>query len=276
MNSPSKIFAIMDLFSQERPIWQPDEINDALGYSRPTGYRYVKELVEAGMLQKVAAGQYSLGGRIIELDYQLRQTDPVLLAAVPAMQKLSARSGFDAVLTVMFAGPRVIDIHRVSAEKALQLAYGRGRPRPVFRSASPKILLSHLPRGPLVRIYEAHAAEVAENGMGTSWPEFRSGLADIRKTGHYRSIGELELALGSMAVPVFNGEGDCVAALALVGDVDSIGAVADERLLRPLREAAASIQESLSNAEHPAVTQRAAAKPAEVAAATSRVRRAAT
>lgn len=256
MSSPGRVFAILDLFTQERPIWQPDEINEALGYSRPTGYRYVKELVEAGMLQKVSAGQYSLGGRIIELDYQLRQSDPVLLAAMPVMQRLAARSGFDAVLTVMFAGPRVIDIHRSSAGKELQLSYGRGRPRPVFRSAAPKILLSHLPRGPLVRIYEAHAREIAANGMGKTWADFRAATAEIRKRGFYRSAGELEASLGSMAVPVFNADGDCVAALALVGDIERISVLDDQRLLKPLQDSAENIQVVLANAGEEAVRKR--------------------
>jgi DNA-binding IclR family transcriptional regulator len=253
MSSPAKVFAILDLFTQDRPIWQPDEINEALGYSRPTGYRYVKELVEAGMLQKVAAGYYSLGGRIIELDFQVRQTDPVLLAADPAMQRLANRTRFDAVLTVMFAGPRVIDIHRVSTEKDLKLAYGRGRPRPVYRSGAPKILLAHLPRGPLLKIYEANADEIAANNMGTSWPEFRSALALIRKAGYYHSVGELEKSLGSVSVPVFNPDNECVAALALVGNVERVGPAAVEGLLRPLREVADSIREALaaSGTQHP-------------------------
>jgi DNA-binding IclR family transcriptional regulator len=245
MSSPSRVFAILELFTHERPVWQPDEINEALGYSRPTGYRYVKELVDAGLLQKVAAGRYSLGARIIELDYQLRQSDPVLLAAMPAMQQLSAKAGFDAVLTVLFAGPRVIDIHRTSAEKDLQLAYGRGRPRPVFRSAAPKILLAHQPRGLLVKLQEAHAREIAENGLGSTWPEFRNALAAIRKTGYYRSAGELEPTLGSLAVPVFNQEDDCVAALALVGNIRRIGAMTVEALLPPLLEATAAIRKAL-------------------------------
>jgi DNA-binding IclR family transcriptional regulator len=256
MSGPAKAFAILDLFTQDRPIWQPDEINEALGYSRPTGYRYVKELVEAGMLQKVAAGRYSLGGRIIELDYQLRQTDPVLLAAMPAMQRLATRTGFDAVLTVMFAGPRVIDIHRVSTNRDLHLAYGRGRPRPVFRSGAPKILLAHLARGPLLKIHAAHADEIAKSGMGKGWPEFRTGLAQIRKAGYYRSIGELEPTLGSVSVPVFNADGDCVAALATVGAVERVAATQPERLLRPLREAAEAIREALASA---------AARPLEAA-----------
>jgi DNA-binding IclR family transcriptional regulator len=261
MTSPSRVFAILDLFTRDRPIWTPDEINEALGYSRPTGYRYVKELVDAGMLRKTSAGHYSLGGRIIELDYQLRQTDPVLLAAMPVMQRLAGGSGFDVVLTVLFPGPRVIDIHRVDTDTALELAYGRGRPRPVFRSAAPKILLAHLPRAQLMRIFKDHAKEIASAGLGQSWADFRAALTDIRKQGYYRSVGELEPTLGAVAVPVFNAEGECVAALALVGHIHRVGHRTDPSMLHHLRDAATAIRSALGGAtQHaPADTPRLAA-----------------
>jgi DNA-binding IclR family transcriptional regulator len=246
MSIPSRVFAVLGLFTRERPVWQPDEINEALGYSRPTGYRYVKDLVEAGLLQKVSAGRYALGARIIELDYQLRQSDPVLLAAMPVMTKLAARSRYDAVLSVLYAGPRVIDVHRVTGEKNLALAYGRGRPRPLFRSGAPKVLLAGLPRAPLLKIYEARADEIAASGMGRTWGEFRACLTDLRRRGFYRSSGELEPGLGAMAVPVENGEGDCVAALALVGSVPRIDQEDEARLYRWLSAATDEIRQNLA------------------------------
>lgn len=244
-SSSSKVFAILDLFTSERPVWQPDEINEALGYTRPTGYRYVKELVEAGMLQKVSAGRYALGGRIIELDFQLRQTDPVLKASVPVMQALSASTGYDAVLSVLYAGPKVIDIHRVSGEKGLELLYGRGRPRPMFLSGAPKVLLAWLPRGPLVKIYEAHQDEIASNRMGSTWAQFRAYLTHIRQKGYYRSTGELQTGVGAMAAPVFNNEQDCVGALALVGSSARIDTQSNDILYAQLSEATSLIQASL-------------------------------
>lgn len=245
MSSPRRVFAILDLFTEENPIWQPDSINEVLGYSRPTGYRYVKELVEAGLLQKVSAGHYSLGGRIIALDYQLRQTDPVLFAADPVMRELAADTKFDVALSVMFAGPQVIDVHHVNAEKNLHLSYGRGRPRPLFLAASPKVLLAHLPRSSLKKIYETHAKEINFNGMGNTWQEFLSVLTKIRKDGFYRSQGELESGLGAVAVPIFNAEGDCVAALALVGSVQRFDTGLDNQLLPILQETSAAICLSL-------------------------------
>ena len=85
MSSPQRMLAVLDLFTAEHPTWVIDDMMEALGYARATGYRYVKDLVDAGLLQKVSVGHYALGGRIIELDYQLRQTDPVLQAARKVM-----------------------------------------------------------------------------------------------------------------------------------------------------------------------------------------------
>jgi DNA-binding IclR family transcriptional regulator len=245
MSSPSRVIAVLGLFTGERPVWSPDEINAALDYSRPTGYRYVKELVDTGLLRKVAAGRYALGARIIELDYQLRRGDPLLLAATPVMDALARRAGLDAVLTVLFAGPRIVDVHRAGGESGLELAYGRGRPRPPFRSAAPKVLLAGLPRAALARIHAAHAHEIAESGMGASWPAFRAYLAEVRRRGSYRSHGELQPELGAMAVPVHDGDGDCVAALALVGRLERIDRVSDTRLRGWLAAAADAIRERL-------------------------------
>ncbi len=246
MSSPARVFAVLDLFSRERPVWQPDEINEALGYTRATGYRYVKELVEAGFLHKVSAGRYALGGRIIELDYQLRQSDPVLLAAIPVMDALAAGSGFDAVLTVLLGGPKVIDIHRASVQTSLHLAYGRGRPRPLFRSGAPKVLLSFLPRAQLVKIHARHAAEIEREGMGADWSAFRAYCTQVRKEGFYLSLGELEPDIGAAVVPVLNLEDEAVAALALVGTIERLTAHPRESLRTRLAEAALAIRARLT------------------------------
>ncbi|MGE0310754.1 MAG: IclR family transcriptional regulator [Lautropia sp.] len=246
MTSPARALAVLGLFSRERPVWQPDEINEALGYTRATGYRYVKDLVEAGLLQKVTAGRYALGGRIIELDYQLRQSDPVLLAAMPVMDALAGETGFDVVLSVLFAGPQVIDVHRASVQASLKLSYGRGRPRPLFRSGAPKILLSGLPRAPLLRLYQQRAAEIAQSGMGEDWTAFRAGLSRIRRQGFYFSIGELEAGIGAVVVPVFNRDGDMTAAMALVAPQARFGRWSIDDLRRRLEAAVSSVR------EHPA------------------------
>jgi DNA-binding IclR family transcriptional regulator len=253
MTSPARVLAILNLFSEERPVWHTDEIIDAMGYTRATGYRYVKDLVEAGFLQKVSGGRYSLGARIIELDYQLRRSDPVLLAAAPVMDQLARRAHLDAVLTTLL-GNGIIDIYRASADAALQLGYGRGRPRPLFKGAAPKVILSCTPRPQLVKIYEAKADEAAKHGLGSTWAEFRAYLADIRKRGFYWSKGELEPGVGGAAVPLLNRDGEALAALALVGSNETLEGVGEARIKALLARARDEIHSRLSSGVKPAET----------------------
>lgn len=241
MSSPSRVFAILELFTPESPIWSADEINQELAYSRPTGYRYVKELVDAGFLQKVSAGRYALGGRIVTLDYIQRQTDPVYVAAAPIMQHLSDQSGFDAVLSRMFGG-QIVDTHRVNDSSNLRLAYGRGRVRPLFQGAAAKILVSQLPRQHLTRLYETNRDDAQAEGLGENWAEFRTRLSRIRRQGFYLSFGELEPTVGGAAVPIVSPDKDLTGALALVGTIPALKAAGEDQLRAWLEAAAVKIQ----------------------------------
>jgi DNA-binding IclR family transcriptional regulator len=240
-----RILAILDLFSHARPSWSPDEINQTLGYSRPTGYRYVKQLVVAGFLQKNSAGRYSLGPRIIELDYRIRQSDPILLASLDVMAALVARTGLTAVLSAMY-GQQLIDIHHVGpTSDAPPFPYARGRPRPLFHGAAPKAILSRSPRATLQRLYKAHAAEIAAAGMGGDWADFLKRLSKIRKAGFYMSIGEVDPNIAGAAVPISNADGDALAALALAGPVGDFERIGTQTLGEMLVSAASDVMARL-------------------------------
>jgi len=245
LSSPSRALAVLGLFSKDRAVWHADKINAALGYARATGYRYVKDLVAAGLLQKVAAGRYALGARIIELDFQLRQSDPVLLAAAPEMDALARRSGFDVVLSSLFGRALVVDTHRVGSNSSLRLEYGRGRPRPLFRGAAPKVMLASLPTAQLKGIYHAHAADVAAANLGASWTEFRERLAAIRRAGFYFSLGELEPGIGGAAIAILNHDRELLGAVTLVGSNAALEAAGAERLAAWLRVTADRIEAAL-------------------------------
>ncbi|QJW85348.1 IclR family transcriptional regulator [Ramlibacter terrae] len=236
MTSPGRAFAVLNLFGEDHPVWHADEINEALGYARATGYRYVKDLVEAGFLRKVSAGRYALGARIIELDYQLRRSDPLLVAAVPVMDDLVHKARLDAVMTTLF-GTKVVDIHRASVDPTLQLSYGRGRPRPLFRGAAPKVIVANLGRPQLVKLYGAAAAEAATNGLGTNWPAFRIRMTEIRRDDFYWSRGELEPQVSGAAVAVFNADGEVAAALTLIGQSEAPERLGEAKLRSLLTKA---------------------------------------
>ena len=50
MSSIAKLLSILELFSEGRPFLSAEEVAAELDCSIPTAYRYVRELVESGML----------------------------------------------------------------------------------------------------------------------------------------------------------------------------------------------------------------------------------
>lgn len=213
--SIGRALAILDLFTVQTPSWTAERICEERRLSVPTGYRYIRELVAAGLLARASGGRYSLGPRIIALDYTIRQSDPMLRVAVPVMKDLVRRTGCACVMSTLL-GDQILDTHRESGAEPLTLAYGRGRSRPMFYGAAPKVILADQPTPWLHRLYDAHAAAIAAAGMGGDWAGFRRGLAEIRRQGFYVSRGELEADLSAVAAPIRMAAQDPQSAIALV------------------------------------------------------------
>lgn len=74
---------------------------EARGCFTPTGYRYLKELMQAGLLQRLNGGYYALGPRIALLDYIIRTTDPLPGLSIPLMRELVEKTECRCVLSRM-------------------------------------------------------------------------------------------------------------------------------------------------------------------------------
>lgn len=200
MSSLTRMLSVLDHFDSTRPVMGIDELHALLGSSRSTVFRYLRELCAAALLTR-AKGGYTIGPKVIELDYHLRQCDPMLKAALPVMQEL--RRSYDCdVLLVVLSGGRIIASHHEHGSDAPMVGYSRGRPMPLFRGAAPKVILSMLPARQQRRHYTENPSEISSAGLGETWPEFRASLAAIRRAGHAISIGELDVDNVGIAAPV--------------------------------------------------------------------------
>lgn len=190
MSSLTRMLAVFDVFTPTEPSLTADEIMTRLNYSRGTGYRYIRELTYAGFLAKVG-GAYSLGPRIIELDYFIRQNDPNLQIIQPVMRALSDRLECDSLWTSFF-GDHVVVTHHERGEGLQAVSYGRGRRMPLFRGAGSKVILAALPAAQQKRLYQNNERDIVAANLGTSWKEFRRNLVTIERAGFSVSRGELD------------------------------------------------------------------------------------
>jgi DNA-binding IclR family transcriptional regulator len=200
-SSLSRMLGVLDLFTDQRLEWSAEEITAALNVSLPTAYRYLRVLSEAGLLQHNHHALYTLGPRVVVFDYLIRQSDPVLNCAIPFMKDLVNQTGLDCVLSSLH-GDQFLDTHREYCMAPVNLSYGRGRPRPLFQGAAPKVILAGLGAAQLHKLFDAHAREIELAGLPKDWAEFRHHFSQIRKKGYYFSGGELEENISAIAVPI--------------------------------------------------------------------------
>lgn len=245
MSEPSttsleRMLGVLDLFDDTHLTRTAEDIAVALDVSLPTSYRYVRTLLQSGLLQRVEESHYALGPRIILLDHLIRKADPVLRVGLPILRELVDATGFDCVVTGLF-GLQVLDTHREMGGMPATLAYTRGRPRPLFLGGAPKVLLSTFGPAPLRKVFDAQHTELVRCGLPADWPAFRRYYAAIRKAGHYVSKGELEPQLVAVAAPIPKADGGAWAAVSLVFDTSRLAIVDLDKLVRLITEAAARI-----------------------------------
>ncbi|MGE0798314.1 MAG: IclR family transcriptional regulator [Lautropia sp.] len=184
-----------------------------------TCYRYIRELAQAGLLSS-SGGLYSLGHRIIRLDHQIRECDPLIGAARPFMQRLAGATGAGALLSSIY-GDEIVNIHLESGDETPQQLLGRGRVMPLFRTATSRVIVATLPRGRLKRLYRQYgpgaAQSTASETTASDWTRFSRGLAETRRQGWWVSHGEMEGSLEGIAAPVLGAPRDVApAAVSLV------------------------------------------------------------
>ncbi|MBI2958917.1 MAG: IclR family transcriptional regulator [Betaproteobacteria bacterium] len=244
-SSLARLLSTVDIFSQDAPVWTVGAIAAKLGYTRATAYRYVGELCDAGLLTRIAQGAYALGPRIIELDRQIRHGDPFLRAGERVMQALLRPNRGQVVLLCSLFRDRVLCTHQASRDTELALSYTRGRPMPLFRGATSKVILAWLPERRLTRLFLENQAEIRKAGLGRTREEFLAALKTIRRQGCSVTHAEIDPGVIGIAAPVFDGERSVIGSLSIVFPEDRFPKSRADRLAAELKRAAESIRVEL-------------------------------
>lgn len=236
MSSLERMLKVIDAFSEEAPVWTVDQLVDVLRTSRSTTYRYVKELVEAGFLAPVGGGGYILGPRIIELDRQIRNCDPLLTLGREVVSDMLPRVGEGIVFVCALVGDDVISVYRRENPNRLDISYSRGRPMPLFRGSASRVILAHLPERRLMKFFLYHREAIEEAGLGGEWESFRAYLREIRARPYLTGRAQVDAGVFAVSAPVFDGDAHILASLTLVmpenradtEDVDALAAIVVE------------------------------------------------
>jgi DNA-binding IclR family transcriptional regulator len=242
---------VLRLFDEARNEWTVSDMADLLGIPASTVYRTVRELVGASFLEPAKDSHYRLGSAFIEFDRLIRITDPLVREGTALLRDVAAQARIPcvAVLTRLYGETVMCIADERSQDASIRTSYERGRPRPLTRGATSKIILAQLPARRLHRLLLKNGPRDTGRPFEMEAKEFREHLTVIRKRGYCVTRGEVDKGLVGLAVPISIPEEALIASLSLVvkaGDLDDAG---ERRLVLLLVSSASLLTEALRRPE---------------------------
>jgi DNA-binding IclR family transcriptional regulator len=205
---------LLDLFQDDANRWTAEQMHERLRYTRSTLYRYLKVLNNAELLTSSGDG-FVLGPRIIELDYEIRRRDPLIVASVPIMAQLVSEIPSIALLCRRYRD-KVLCIHKLADTKIeIRSTYERGRARPLFRGAASRIILANMTTPQLKRLFDTQSVEFKAAKLGSSFTDILATLKVIRQRGWDCTSGQVTPGITGIAAPIFDHNKNIVGSLSL-------------------------------------------------------------
>ena len=232
--SGERLLAILDLFTEARPEWTPEEMMSALGYSRPTLYRYLKTIREAGFLVSLPGQGYTLGPRVTELDYLMSRSDPLVAESGPVLKRLAARHPASVFVTRWY-GRKILCVASEVSNPAPKSSYPRGRPMPLGRGAISRVILANLPKKQQMELL----ADLPEAGIEVA------DLAPVRQTGVSIAYGEVTEGVVGVAAAILTEDRVPIAALCVTSNLADVDDARLTEIARDVRAAARQITDAL-------------------------------
>ena len=218
----TKLLAVLDAFSRDRPVLTLSEVGRAAGVPLSTAHRLVAELTAWGGLERADDGHYRVGLRLWELGALAPRGPGLREAALPFMEDLYEVTHENVQLGVR-DGTDVVFVERFAARGAVTVLTQVGGRFALPPTGVGLVLLAHAPvelqeevlAGPLRR----HTRHTVVDPRA-----LRAVLAQVRRSGHAVSDRQVTDDAVSVAAPVRRGE-QVVAALSIVVRGDSAAVV---------------------------------------------------
>jgi len=216
-----KAFRVLQLF-RDHNVMTVSICEQELGIPRSTAHRLLVSLRDAGAIEQIRGGHFVLSLELFELG-----------VLAPQRRSLDDRVGVDVEALAYRTGYRVL----VGVRRNLEVVYLEAANGYLAQSQGVRTRIGF--RGPMHatsmgKIFLAYGGElllkrVLADGIAPFTPktiveeqQLEDNLRSIRDAGFALSVGEFAPMTASLAVPIHAPDGSVTAALAIVGDNESI------------------------------------------------------
>ncbi len=241
-----KAFSLLEAFTGEQQKWGVRELAKKVGYNKTTTFRLLRTLESLGAVQKGADDKYILGlklfelGNLVSIHKSLRQMSRVPLEHI-------AKEITETIHFGVLKNNQVLYLNKAESPLGLKVSTQIGSYQDAYCSAIGKVLLAYLNDSELTSYLEEVALIPQTENTITKKAELRTELNKIKKQRYALDMEELELGLICIAIPVFNQQGDVVAAISASGPSSRFKAEKVNDYLDILFRGSAQLEEKLKD-----------------------------
>ncbi len=243
VQSVERTFDVLEALATERRPVAISELSQRLGLHISTVHRLLATLIERGYArQDERSGRYSIGGRLLELASGLTEQVDVRMEARPMLERLAAQVGETANLSVR-SGDSLVYIDQVQTNRLVRMFTRVGSSAPLYCTGSGKLFLafSENYERDLNRYLLENRLEPRTPGTLTTPQALREELRRIRERGYSFDNEEMEEGVVCVAAPVFDRQGQLLAAISVSGPTSRMLGSDVARVIEPVQTSATEI-----------------------------------
>jgi IclR family KDG regulon transcriptional repressor len=218
-----RVFQILDLLAENKGDLGATELAQRLELHKSTVHRLLVTLEQHRFLQKNPENaKYRLGWRLFELGALAVSRVELHSMARPHLDALVRKTGETAHVGVVTGG-ELISIASVEADRNLRLPGTVGRRSPLYCTSQGKSILAFSVEAVAAETIRSIQFKRYTQNTITTAARLKQELERVRKCGYAVDNEEFENDLRCIGAPVFNHEGQVVAAISIAAPTYRVG-----------------------------------------------------
>ncbi len=240
---------ILEVLAKSRAGLSFSQVTRQLALPKSSVHCLLRTFENAGYVYKDAvSGKYRVSLSICELARQALQGISLRDQARNPLRKLAEQTGLTVHLAVMEQGSCVL-IEKVTPPGVPRTATWIRKQLALHCTAVGKALLAFLPESDTEQLIANHGLIRYNDNTICSARQLKQELQTIRVKGYALDDEEEEIGVCCIGAPIFNGNGEAIAALSIVGDAQQISGEAVSSLQSAVIRAADAVSGQVRNAQ---------------------------
>jgi DNA-binding IclR family transcriptional regulator len=214
--SVQKAFTILEFLTPRKHGHTISELSRIFGLPISTTSKLLYSLVYCGYLCRDEKGRFRTTTKVLQQGNELVANMELREVARPELERLSRETGLSSTLSIR-DGSIVVCIDKVEGASQIRIAASVGKRFHLHATAPGKALMCRLKEEDIEQVFGSANLPVVTPNTVTSLSQFQRELQQVRSQGYAVDDGENVVGIRGVAAPVFDHQGNVVAALATGG-----------------------------------------------------------